>query len=61
MEERLRNHLLAVSHTLGEIDIRGKDNMTKMLASIRLLESIADGELGEYVLKDESKPERDVC
>ena len=51
MDEKLKNHLLAIAKTLEEIDLRGKDNMTKLLASIHHLESIAGGEYGNYILE----------
>ena len=51
MDEKLKNHLLAIAKTLEEIDLRGKDNMTRLLASIQHLEKLANGEYGDYTLK----------
>ena len=46
-KEQLKNNLLAVARTLGEIEIKGKDNMNKLLGCIQHLESLA-----EEVMKD---------
>lgn len=51
MDSDLRNHLLAIAKTLEEIDLRGKDNMTKLLASIQHLEKLANGEYGDFIHK----------
>lgn len=51
MEEKLKVHLLSIAKTLEEITIQGKDNMTKLLASIQHLEDMAEGKYGNYILE----------
>lgn len=57
MDELLKNHILAVTRALNDVEVRGKDNITKLLASIQHLESIANGELGNFVRKDDTESE----
>lgn len=55
MDEKLKDHLLAIVRTLDDVEVRGKNNMAKILASIQLLESIANGKFGNYVIDDKSE------
>jgi len=51
MDKTLTMNIRAVIETLNVIEVKGKDNMERLLGSINHLEKIAAGEIGDYVLK----------
>ena len=53
MDEKLVMNIQAVISALETIEIKGRKNMEALLGSIQHLEKIANGELGEFVLKSE--------
>lgn len=54
--ENLPNKLLSVCKTLENVEVRGKTNMTNLLACIKFLEELAqDISSEENVYKDESE------
>ena len=55
MDEKLKSHILAVLETLNGIEVKGVDNMQKLLGSMQHLQKLLNGELGIYVQKDDSE------
>lgn len=53
MDEELKTNLEMLIETLNGIEVSGKGNLTRLLASIQYLEKLKNGELGLYVRKDE--------
>ena len=51
MDEKLVINLQAVISALEDVEIKGKNNMEKLLGSINHLTKIINGELGTYVLE----------
>lgn len=51
MDENLVINLRAVVAALEDVEVKGKNNMEKLLASINHLTKIINGEIGSYVLK----------
>lgn len=48
MKKTLSMHLRAVMEALDAVEVRGRDNMEKLLGSIQYLEKIANGEFGDF-------------
>ena len=55
MDENLKKNIIAVLDTLNEIEVKGVENLQRLLGSIQHLRKLANGELGIYVQKDESE------
>lgn len=54
MDKTLALNIRAVIEALNAIEVKGKDNMERLLSSINHLEKIAAGGIGDYVLKSET-------
>lgn len=40
-QDQIKTNLIAVTNTLNQIDVKGKDNMNRLLGCIMMLENIA--------------------
>ena len=58
MDSELRNNLEALIETMNGIEVSGKINLTRLLASIQYLEKLKNGELGNFVRESESESEQ---
>lgn len=54
MDKELVINIQAVISALEEVEVKGKENMEKLLGSIQHLEKIANGQLGNYILVTEA-------
>jgi hypothetical protein len=54
MDRTLVMNIRAVIEALNNVEVKGKDNMEHLLGSINHLEKIANGEIGEFILKSEN-------
>ena len=53
MDEELKKNLDSLIEALNGIEVSGRMNMARLLASIQYVEKLRNGELGIYVRKDE--------
>lgn len=53
MDAKLVENLKNLLDTLNGIEVSGKNNIVRLLASIQYIEKLMNGEFGTYVQKDE--------
>ena len=58
MDTELKNNLEMLIETMNGIEVSGKTNLTRLLASIQYLEKLKNGELGNFVRESESESEQ---